>query len=170
MTLPPKYSGRSNLIFPDMVNVESILCAWFEGTYKGNLCNQMVTGDVRETLAGNVCLNLYLIWGFSASFDRKVKIWDPETGKCIHSLEKHTQPVYSISFSPDGRYIASGSFDMRCLVWNVKDGSLVKTFLGSSGIYDVSFSPTGDQLAVCFADHTVNICVVVWRAHNVAYF
>jgi transducin (beta)-like 1 len=39
----------------------------------------------------------------SASFDSTVKIWDPETGACKFNLRQHTEPVYSVGFSPDGR-------------------------------------------------------------------
>lgn len=42
----------------------------------------------------------------SASFDASIKIWDVKVGKCLHSLTKHTDPVYSVSFSPDGEYLA----------------------------------------------------------------
>ena len=56
----------------------------------------------------------------SASFDATVRLWDPATGACTHVLDKHTDPVYSVAFSADGQYLASGSFD-RCLhIWSVK--------------------------------------------------
>ena len=44
----------------------------------------------------------------------------PEAGACSHVLDKHREPVYSVAFSPDGQYLASGSFD-RCMhIWSVK--------------------------------------------------
>jgi transducin (beta)-like 1 len=66
----------------------------------------------------------------TASFDNTVKIWDVETGSSLYTLTKHTNPVYSVAFSPNGDYLASGSFD-RCLyIWSVKDGQLVKSYKG----------------------------------------
>ena len=38
----------------------------------------------------------------SASYDATIKLWDVEEGRCVHSLSKHTDPVYSVAFSPDG--------------------------------------------------------------------
>lgn len=79
----------------------------------------------------------------------------------MHNLARHTEPVYCVSFSPNGRYVASGSFD-RCLhVWSVDDGSLVKTFHGPAGIYEVAWNRDGDKVAGCFANNTV--CVVDLR-------
>ena len=58
----------------------------------------------------------------SASFDTTIKLWDVEgqRNKSLYTLTKHCHPVYSVSFSPNGEYLASGSFD-RCLhIWSMK--------------------------------------------------
>jgi transducin (beta)-like 1 len=56
----------------------------------------------------------------SASFDASIKLWDVTVGQELLSLTKHVDPVYSVAFSPNGEYLASGSFD-RCLhIWSVK--------------------------------------------------
>ena len=44
----------------------------------------------------------------SASFDSTVRLWDVERGDCLHTLTRHKEPVYSVAFSPDGKYLASG--------------------------------------------------------------
>uniref|UniRef100_A0A8D3CCS1 Transducin beta like 1 X-linked n=1 Tax=Scophthalmus maximus TaxID=52904 RepID=A0A8D3CCS1_SCOMX len=54
----------------------------------------------------------------SASFDSTVRLWDVEGGVCIHTLTKHQEPVYSVAFSPDGKHLASGSFDKCVHIWN----------------------------------------------------
>ena len=45
-----------------------------------------------------------------------------------------SDPVYSVAFSPNGQFLASGSFDKCLHIWNVKDGSLVKTYRGQEDI------------------------------------
>ena len=55
----------------------------------------------------------------SASFDSTVRLWDVERGECIHTLSRHTEPVYSVAFSPDGKYLATGSFDKCVNIWNI---------------------------------------------------
>lgn len=58
----------------------------------------------------------------SASFDSTVRLWDVDRGICIHTLTKHQEPVYSVAFSPDGRHLASGSFDKCVHIWNTQVG------------------------------------------------
>lgn len=47
-----------------------------------------------------------------------MRLWDVERGVCIHTLTKHQEPVYSVAFSPDGKHLASGSFDKCVHIWN----------------------------------------------------
>lgn len=38
----------------------------------------------------------------------------------MYTLAGHTMPVYSVDFSHDGHYLASGSYDHRLLVWSME--------------------------------------------------
>ena len=38
----------------------------------------------------------------TASFDHTIRLWDTDTGACVNTLTAHTQPVYSVAFSPNG--------------------------------------------------------------------
>lgn len=103
------------------------------------------------------CPNAPLILA-SASYDTTVKLWELERGSCVLSLAKHQEPVYSLAFSPDGRYIASGSFDRGINIWSTQTGTLVSSFHGNGGIFEVQWSPRGDKVAACFSDNT--LCVL----------
>ena len=53
-------------------------------------------------------------------------------------MTQHTQPVYSVAFSPTGELLASGSFDKNLHMWSVTSGKLVRTYKGAGGIFEVS--------------------------------
>jgi transducin (beta)-like 1 len=98
----------------------------------------------------------------TASFDATVRLWNPSDGSCIACLARHKEPVYSVAFSPDGEFVASGSFDRWLHIWAVKDGTLVRSYRGGGGIFEVCWSRDGDRLAASFANNTV--AVLDWRA------
>src|SRR5436309_2283340 len=66
-----------------------------------------------------------------------------------------TSPT-SITFSPDGKQLAAGSFDGAVRVWEVATGQLHQT-LAVPGLHvtGVAFSPTGEWLASGSEDGTV---------------
>lgn len=91
----------------------------------------------------------------SASFDSTVRLWDVESGRCLYKLTRHNEPVYSVSFSPDGKYLASGSFDKCVHIWSVDTGQLTNTFRGTAGIFEVCWNSRGDKVGASASDGSV---------------
>ena len=49
-------------------------------------------------------------------------------------MEGHTNDVYSVGFSPDGKFIVSGSYDNTVRVWDANNGVEVISFPSFSGL------------------------------------
>ena len=75
----------------------------------------------------------------------------------MQTLCKHTELVRSVAFNPTGEYIASGSLDKCLYIWSVKDGTLIKTHKGNSGINEVAWNSAGDKVAACFESKVVSV-------------
>jgi len=54
----------------------------------------------------------------SGSLDNTVNLWEPRSGKLFRTLEEHTGEVDVLSFSPDGRLLASKSRDHTIRLWS----------------------------------------------------
>jgi WD40 repeat protein len=92
--------------------------------------------------------------------------WDAKTYKNppVHKLKGHKRYVYKVAFSPDGRHLASGSWDATIKIWDVKTGKELRTLRGHAGtIYGLAFSPDGRSLAACSGSATHGE-VKVWDA------
>ena len=95
----------------------------------------------------------------TAGRDRVVKIWDVSTGKVIHNLP-HASIVLGVDFSPDGKFLVSaglpGELQETVIMWDVKTGRRVKSFIGPSNtVPRAKFSPNGQLLAAASWDRTV---------------
>ncbi len=83
----------------------------------------------------------------SGSDDFTIFIWNPETGKQpMARLTGHQQPINHISFSPDGRFFASASFDKKVKVI-LPTPSHLQLYLHppvhSSHVYEILFERYG---------------------------
>ncbi|MEI3648503.1 MAG: ribosome assembly protein 4 [Dolichospermum lemmermannii FEM_B0920] len=83
----------------------------------------------------------------------------------VNTLKGHESEVYSVGFSPDGKQLASGSFDKTIKIWDVTTGKVLNTLpseryanKGDEGsVSSVGFSPDGQQLASGSFDKTIKI-------------
>ncbi|CAF2138018.1 hypothetical protein IGI04_005709 [Brassica rapa subsp. trilocularis] len=95
----------------------------------------------------------------SGSDDFTMFLWEPSVSKQPKKrLTGHQQLVNHVYFSPDGKWIASASFDRSVRLWNGVTGQFVTAFRGHVGpVYQVSWSADSRLLLSGSKDSTLKI-------------
>ncbi|KAJ7832029.1 global repressor Tup1p [Mycena olivaceomarginata] len=103
--------------------------------------------------------------------DRQVRIWDIATKRIRSVFPGHSQEIYSLDFSRDGRRIVSGSGDRTARIWDMDTGTAIVLAVdadgadaatGDAGVTSVAISPDGRYVAAGSLDTVVRI----WDANS----
>jgi len=88
-----------------------------------------------------------------------ILILDVKSGEKVMTIPNaHGEVVFRAPFSPDGKYIASCSFDQTVRIWEADTGKPVDVLIGHEGnIYSVVWSPDSKHVTSAGADGTVRI-------------
>src|SRR5207247_1656640 len=96
-----------------------------------------------------------------ANAESTAQVYDVATGKPITPLLRHEGPISTVAFSPDGRFVATGSWDTTARVWDAFTGAPVTPPMRHDRlVYDVSFSADGR----CLLAASGNLHARLWDA------
>jgi WD40 repeat protein len=115
--------------------------------------------------------NGQLLAGGGGSADPTIKLWGVPDGRCLKNLSGHTNEIWSVAFSSDGRMLASASTDRTIRLWSTLTGECLQILTGHMHwVMSVVFSSQPDILVSAGFDRLINFwniqtgeCINTWQ-------
>lgn len=94
--------------------------------------------------------------GYSDNF---IRVFDLATYRLKKEWQAHTNSVFTLRYTPDGRFLLSGSRDARLKSWDTEsDYSLAAEVVAHMyAINSISFSPDGKHFVTCSLDKSIKL-------------
>src|SRR6266496_3752685 len=93
-------------------------------------------------------------------------------GSILYTYRGHTNRVTTVAWSPNGKYIASGSLDQTVQVWAANPGEHVQPFIyhgHTDGVQTVAWSPDSNRVVSGSIDKTVQVWDAISGEHVAIY-
>ena len=95
--------------------------------------------------------------------ESEIRVWDFAGSEELVVYTGHENVVTAAEFSPDEKFIVSGSLDDSLILWDTETGDPVQFFDGHTGsIADVDFLPDGTQIISASVDRTL----ILWDVES----
>jgi WD40 repeat protein len=87
-----------------------------------------------------------------------IEVWDVVARRRVRELAGHTKWVYSVAYSPDGKWLATGGWDRTIKLRDAHSGEEKVTIFAHDGfVLDLAFSPDSRSLVSTSEDRSVRL-------------
>jgi WD40 repeat protein len=101
---------------------------------------------------------LLAVAGGQPSAKGDLRLYSVGDWQLVARLGGHEDVVFSVAFHPDGKRLASASFDKTVRIWDLTSHKAERTLTGHSDfVYAVAFSPDGKWLVSASKDRSVKL-------------
>jgi WD40 repeat protein len=88
----------------------------------------------------------------------EVRLWKTSDGSLVRAIRAHKDALYSVAISPNGKVMATGSYDQKIKLWDMVTGVELRELSGHNGaVFGLSFRRDGVVLASASGDRTVKL-------------
>jgi WD40 repeat protein len=116
------------------------------------------TGHAEVVRALAVSKDLIAAGGGIPGRKGEVKLWNLSDLSPKATITGHADCIYAVAFSPDGKLLATASYDKLIKLWDVATGQEVRTLKDHiDAVYTLAFTPDGQRLLSGGADRTIKI-------------
>lgn len=116
-----------------------------------------LTGDVTDVVFSKDGKLLAAACGEPGLYGLAI-VWNTKTWKLVAKLKGHHDGLYCVAISPDGKTLATGSYDQKIKLWDLAKRRELRQLDGHNGpVHDLAFHPTSKILASASGDRTVKL-------------
>jgi platelet-activating factor acetylhydrolase IB subunit alpha len=128
-------------------------CIAFAPTTAYPFIYEMLGIEVKKT--GQEVPGQYVVTGCR---DKLIKLWDTQSGQCVHTFVGHDNWVRDLVFHPSGKYLLSASDDKTMKVWELRSGRCCKTIEAHQHFTTcIAFNRTSPVVATGSVDQVVKV-------------